>query len=485
MQERGSRDELGTQRKARKAEGGAGRAKVKWLTLIPGFERDELARICLYKRFGEMHQGDPRFREAFKEDPWGALQRHHLALSRDQAEDLAFWVSNPASPPGGSEHEIVGLSEKYRKAMRNSTFMEKVEACANPRYKAWRERQIARINSQMRKGYSDEIRHIVTAFELTKGCSMHCWFCSLAAPRLSGVFSYTRANARLWADVLGVVEEILGPAGGAGICYYGTEPMDNPDYEKFCLDFHRQFGFFPQTTTAAPLRNPDRTRALNRLAYEKGCMVNRFSVLSLSMLRRIHATFSPEDLINAYLFLMYDLHTCGMSRAGRARQKAENDTELAGRLTAEYSPACLSGFMFNMVDCSVRLIAPCPPSEPWPEGQRIFDAATFSSAKDLKSIMLQMIGKHMPLSVPSSDPVRFRDDLKYKPIPDGFEVATRYMTRTFRGGRSMSLLGEMVQEGARTAGQIAAVLECCCVPPSTTSEMLDLLLTSAVLDDGT
>jgi len=314
---------------------------------------------------------------------------------------------------------------------------------------------------------------------------MHCWFCSLAAPRLSGVFTYTRANSRLWAEVLGVVGEVLGPAGGAGICYYGTEPMDNPDYEKFCLDFYRRFGFFPQTTTAAPLRDPDRTRALNRLAYEKGCMVNRFSVLSLSMLRRIHATFSPEDLVTVYLYLMYDLHICGMSRAGRARQKAEGDCKLAGRLTAEYSPACLSGFMFNMVDRSVRLIAPCPPSDRWPQGQRVFDAATFSSARDLKSIMLGMIDKHMPLRIPSSDPVRFRDDLEYKPVPDGFEVGTRYMTRTFRGGRPMSLLGEMVREGSRTAAQIAAVLECCCVPPSTTSEMFDLLLTSAVLDDGT
>jgi hypothetical protein len=261
--------------------------------------------------------------------------------------------------------------------------------------------------------------------------------------------------------------------------------MDNPDYEKFCLDFHRQFGFFPQTTTAAPLKDPDRIRALNRLAFDKGCTVNRFSVLSLGMLRKIHKTFSPEELINVYLFLMYDEHVRGMSRAGRARERAAKDGDLAERLTAEYSPACLSGFMLNMVDRTVRLIAPCPPNDRWPNGQRIYATASFEDAKDLKSILLRMIEEHMPNHVRDSDVVRFREDLAYKPIPDGFEAATRYMTRTFRGGRDMSLLGELAREGTRTAGQIVATLECCFVPASTTREMLDLLYQSAVLDDGT
>jgi len=452
---------------------------------VQGLADDEIRLISLFKRFGEMHYGDPAFRKEFTADPWRTVQKHRFALSRDQVEDLSRWFSKPSPRPDCDKHEIVQLGNKYKEAMRSSAFKERAESAADPRYRAWRARQVARINSQMRKCISDEVRHIVVAFELTKGCSMRCWFCSFAAPRLSGVFRYTAANAGLWAEVLEVVKEVLDPSGGAGICYYGTEPMDNPDYEKFCVDFHRQFGFFPQTTTADALRNADRTKALNRLAYEKSCTVNRFSVLSVSMLRRIHATFSPEELINVYLFFMYGLHVCGMSRAGRARQKAESDSELGRRLTAEYSPACMSGFMLNMVDRSVQLVAPCPPSDRWPQGQRIFDTAAFSSARDLKPIMRSMIDKHMPISLTSSDPVRFRDDLEYKPIPDGFEVATRFMTRTFRGGRPMSLLGELVREGNRTAGQVAAVLEGCFVPSSTTSEMLALLLKSAVLDDGT
>jgi len=35
-------------------------------------------------------------------------------------------------------------------------------------------------------------------------------------------------------------------AAGRGFCYWGTDPMDNPDYEKFCLDFHEVLGIFPK-----------------------------------------------------------------------------------------------------------------------------------------------------------------------------------------------------------------------------------------------
>ena len=57
---------------------------------------------------------------------------------------------------------------------------------------------------------------------------------------------------------------IVGDAAGRGLCYYATEPLDNPDYECFLVDFHAEFGRVPQTTTAAATRDIERTRRLLR-----------------------------------------------------------------------------------------------------------------------------------------------------------------------------------------------------------------------------
>ena len=43
--------------------------------------------------------------------------------------------------------------------------------------------------------------------------------------------------------------------------------------------------------------------------------------------------------------------------------------------------ACVSGFLFNMVERNVRLISPCNASERWPLGYRIYDEGTFTDGE--------------------------------------------------------------------------------------------------------
>ena len=65
----------------------------------------------------------------------------------------------------------------------------------------------------------------------------------------------------MWHDILSFAKEAIGPAAGWGTCYYATEPLDNPDYEKFADAFYDVFGVVPQLTTAAAMRKPERTKA--------------------------------------------------------------------------------------------------------------------------------------------------------------------------------------------------------------------------------
>ncbi len=58
--------------------------------------------------------------------------------------------------------------------------------------------------------------------------SVGCWFCGLSADRFKGYYDYSKEHAELWHGVVGVASEMFGSAASTGVCYWATEPMDNP-----------------------------------------------------------------------------------------------------------------------------------------------------------------------------------------------------------------------------------------------------------------
>ena len=144
---------------------------------------------------------------------------------------------------------------------------------------------------------ADGLVHATCCFELAKGCSVGCWFCGVAAPKLGGMFQATPENRKMWRGALKVVRSVVGPGAKRGFCYWASDPLDNPDYEKFACDFHHILGTFPQTTTAIPLRDAQRTRRVLSLSQERGCDLNRFSVLTLKTFERIFQEFTPQELV--------------------------------------------------------------------------------------------------------------------------------------------------------------------------------------------
>src|SRR4051812_43545899 len=118
------------------------------------------------------------------------------------------------------------------------------------------------------------------------------------------------------------MNELFSDAVGNGFCYWGTDPLDNPDYEKFLIDFRRILGKLPQTTTALGHKDPQRSRALLQLAHESGGFVERFSVLSLSLFNRIHEEFTPEELLCVELVQQFNEMEGGKALAGAGRERA-------------------------------------------------------------------------------------------------------------------------------------------------------------------
>jgi radical SAM family RiPP maturation amino acid epimerase len=444
----------------------------------------EFRRITHAKRFLQRWQADPGFKEQVLKNPQQAVARYHLEVDPEEIKPLWEPQLFEKLKEEGQLPLLVQRCQDFARVSEECDHF--IDTSHNQQYKAWRERQKNRLSGQVAKWLYDEIGHFPVSFELSKGCSVGCWFCSVSAPTLKDIFFYTPENAQLWRDVLELLRETLGTAAADGFCYWATDPLDNPDYEKFLCDFHAILGVFPQTTTAQPLKNPTRTRSLLKLALEKGNKLNRFSVLSLKMFNQLDEEFTPEEL--AFVDLVIQNKEAGIEKANAGRMREYNQRQAAKKNAAvdESLPgtnACLTGFLFNMIDRTVKLISPCPASDRWPNGYRVYDETTFTTVDELKAFLEKAIDTHMPLTLRASDRVRFRRDLQYEEFEDGFHVSTRFLTLKFRNDPYLKQLGKVILKGDKTVSQITSLFNVCGIPSPTTLKALNLMFERGILDD--
>lgn len=395
----------------------------------------EYAReVAHAKRFCERHHGDAAFRAAVRRDAQAAIDAAGIAGTADDYRPLfdpVAWrrhLENPAASPRALRRLLAFNAEKaaWRSRLRNELRVD------HPGLHAWRRRQILRCFGQLPTENAEYIVHAPVSFELCRGCSVGCWFCGISAGRLSAVWRY-EAHREEWRNVLAVVREVVGDAGRLGFCYWGTDPFDNPDYEQFCRDHHEILGAFPHTTTAMADRDLTRARQLLALSQAHGCKLNRFSVLSLGALNRIHAAFTAEEMLYVDLALQHAQSQGAKTRAGKVLARARRAEEIlaedagetvevstrerSGRSTLPTSQAstiaCVSGFQLNLVDRRVRLISPCPASERWPDGYRVHAEAHYESPDDLRQVLKQMTSPEtLQTFLSARSTVKLREDVK-------------------------------------------------------------------------
>jgi len=393
------------------------------------------------KRFLELWSSDIDFEQKFGGDISAVLEAYDLDL--DPEEIRRFYNCREGAAGKSSFFELY----KRVKQKEAEDFKKGRQDCQVPdlRFRTWRDRQIARTRIQFGGENNNFIIHSPVCFELSKGCSVGCWYCGLSAQKLSGIYPYTKENAASWKEILHIIRGFLGPFSKFAFYYWATEPMDNPDYEKFCMDSYDILGLFPCTTTAAALKNPGRIRKLIEMSEKRGCMKNRFSVSSLDNLEKHYREFSAEELINTDLVIHDDTNGCIKSNSGRFYKAARNNPEIRIREEKKLfmnlkkmkkisssvdnsysflpsSITCVSGFLLNMVDKSIKLISPCPASDEWPLGYIVYDEGSFSSPRDMQNIMESLAEKNMNTKVGKDDILKFLPDLKYETVPGGFRV---------------------------------------------------------------
>lgn len=331
---------------------------------------------------------------------------------------------------------------------------------------AWRTRIFQRSSSEAGGVGRTKIQPLF-AYELSKGCSVGCWFCALAPGKLKGVVPYTAENARLWKDMLEIGQEMFGQCSAVSSLYHATEPFDNPDYFKFVDDFQMINGILPQTTTAVPFRNPEQTKGMLKRRRASPDMPDRFSVLNLKTLRRIHREFSAVDLEYVQLVLQNQESFGTKAKAGRARNAnlshiegvkedcVEGDSK---EMIAPTTVECVIGFLVNLYEGSIKLISPCKASEKWPFGYRVHYEAIFRDKDEYKAILQDCIEKCMRKAPAADMPLAFRPDLQYQRRQDGFSLISPYRQHDMCGRDFFPYLGDAIAEGNTTSGEIAVRL---------------------------
>lgn len=434
------------------------------------------------KRVLEWWSSSEAFRALIAENPEEAARRYDLGL--DPRAIRTLWDPFHAREAREKDWPVDPAVAAYQQFFNGKTVWRGVvkEECApsDLRFGAWRARQVSR-NVMENGGYDDYIIHTPLAIEITEGCSVQCWFCGVGATKVAHSFLYTPENAALWRDCLTVLHDKIGPAAKWGFLYWATDLLDNPDYEHLADDFADVMGMYPQTTTAQAHKHVERVRALLKHSEARGCRVNRFSVLTEPLLRRIYKAFTADELTNVEIVAQMNESTTAKAAAGafreRARTKAalvETETRkldrlaqinnrLAGAEAWKAPPqagtiACVSGFLLNMVQRTIKLISPCRASDQWPLGYIVFDDRTFASAQELEGHVEAMMAEHMPTQLDLSDRLRFNPGFRYEKRADGFHIVSPMNELAFSRpdmAEYVRAIGDQVETGRRTAAQIA------------------------------
>lgn len=453
------------------------------------------------KRMLEWYCSSEDFRQLIVVDPAQAGERYGLGFN--PAVVRAAWDSSYAIEASRNDHPVHPVVNQYKDYFQTKVkWRDEVKQTAtsdDPRFKAWRTRQIAR-NALENGAFDDHIIHAPFAIELTDGCTVGCWFCGVGATKFVEPWLYTPDNAALWNDLLHVLKAKVGTGSKWGFCYWATDPLDNPDYEKFVNAFCDVIGMFPQTTTAVGHKHPERIKALFKVSEERGCLINRFSVSTERFLREIFAAYTPEDLMRVEIVAQMPDGTTPKALAGAFRDRAKTNDKIVQaeidkiaavqakgqKLAAEWAEAnpsdqaakvdvppadvvamsmrqpgtiaCVSGFLLNMVKKSVKLISPCCASDKWPLGYIVFDERTFTDAADLEAHIEDMMDKHMALDIQPDDRIRLADGLTYERVDAGFHVASPVTALSFLRPDMpdyVGSIGDQISTGERTAGQIA------------------------------
>lgn len=367
-----------------------------------------------YKRCLETYYADPEFRRQMDFSPEDAVNGLGFKelLNAALARDAIGWTAFRRGGASLKDNPYLSLANKREEAVAGYVLGEHTQGAYQTdalfRYEARVRTRCQTENAAVRA--HKYIYYYPFAFELSDGCSVQCPFCGFSAERHKGDFAYTPENARLFRDVVQIARAYAGRILGACPLYFATEPLDNPDYERFLSDYAGITGGVPQTTTAILERDPGRVRALmNRIGSEalNERAALRASVRTLSQFRRIAETFSPEELEGVEILANNPESVNRYSDSGRAKADSRADGK-----RYRYSICCVAGMKVNFVKKTVEFIEPEIPDADFPLGYRVLGKAEFEDAISFKRVMTALGDRFFRPCLPWDAPIYLNRNIR-------------------------------------------------------------------------
>ncbi len=374
------------------------------------------------KRLMEWYFADPSFRENAGQEIAARLQAAGVPLDPESVlEGIRRIAAGRVQERGVAENPFL---QEYT-ARYAAVLGEVARSMARERYAAedlWRYANVVRNRCLLESAAMREHTNVFyypMAFELSSGCRVQCSFCGLRAKPWQENYLYTEEHRLLWREILVISGELMGAVVDSCPCYYGTEPMDNPDYEKFLADMQELLGAVPQTTSAAAQRDPARTRRLLAELEKNGLQSRvpyRMSAISLAHFRRLMDTFTPEELEHVEVLTNNPESLNRYSAAGRAAsQKGEQPD---GKLL-RYSISCIAGVRVSMPEGRMDFMEPELPGSEYPLGYRILESARFHDAESFREGLIRLFRRHAYASLPLWVPVRINRNVHMQIVERG------------------------------------------------------------------
>jgi hypothetical protein len=204
------------------------------------------------------------------------------------------------------------------------------------------------------------------------------------------------------------------------------------------------------------------------------------------MLDRVHAAFSAEELAGVELVLQNPEAALPKTPTGRALERPDKLAQNRSRNSEALDSgtiACVSGFLVNMVERTIRLISPTRTSERWLRGYRVYGERRFASAVEFGGAIEDLIEEHMETAVGAGGRLRFRQDLGYERKPDGFELHCRGGRVALAGFAGAGLLGDLLHAGRNSAGEITAELASAGTDVFVAADLLQQLYDRGLFDE--
>jgi radical SAM family RiPP maturation amino acid epimerase len=393
------------------------------------------------KRFFERWSADPKFRDELIDNSEDTLKKNFIPITGDDIQYMLVQSSGQIPEP---VRNMWQLNQSKQALVKSFYLLENLPA--NAGMLAWRNRQIQRQKFDLGPFFTETNIHSSLTVELSDGCSVGCWFCALSPDSFKKYYDY-QTYQQEWLQFLDIMHGFLGEAMKSTFLYWATEPFDNPDYEKFCLDVYNECGAFPPTTTAVAHKDPERIRQFIKFSSDYGCWLNRFSLTSQGIMNKVHKEFTAEELAEVECLPLNKNANFAYGNSGDFRKRVqenpnilvEQDSKLRKAPWHQSNPdyansedyangsiCCVTGFLVNMVTRNIQLISPTTASDEWPLGYIIHSNEYFEDIYSLNLILKQLQIEHFKENLNETDWLSFNPWLKVNSANYHLEIAGRF-----------------------------------------------------------